>query len=322
MVAMAENSPAGSKRARSRTSPTGLTPRQASKKTYGSMIRQEKRLPGKKLPFGPVRSVPLTSCSQSWTKAEELGLVRFLITRGYSTAWPTTKRLQFWSDAADYLLKYHGHSVRTSEFKKVASHSLPLVVNKESLIVPVGGNCRARVMMKLATKYKSPSVAENQLNATGSDVVESSAVLSDEASTTLPRSSYSPLTIEHLPCTPTTLKSPVAISVSDPLFERVTCLSSEEQTKFVVDLISHVALHQYGVDIPDDFLTLALRGMQRLESVGKSNIIYGLCKGLGTIRPDGSDSYFPMSRMPFGLLHYMIEFFITDPGHEVCCLVC
>ena len=199
MVAMAENSPAGSKRARSRTSPTGLTPRQASKKTYGSMIRQEKRLPGKKLQFGPVRSVPLTSCSQSWTKAEELGLVRFLITRGYSTAWPTTKRLQFWSDAADYLLKYHGHSVRTSEFKKVASHSLPLVVNKESLIVPVGGSCRARVMMKLATKYKSPSVAENQLNATGSDVVESSAVLSDEASTTLPRSSYSPLTIEHLP---------------------------------------------------------------------------------------------------------------------------
>lgn len=86
--------------------------------------------------------------------------------------------------------------------------------------------------------------------------------------------------------------------------------------KFVVSLISHVALHQYGVHIPEDFLTLALRNVW---SVGKSNIIYGLCKGLGTIRPDGSDSYFPMSRMPFGLLHYMIEFFITDPGHEVCC---
>ena len=46
-------------------------------------------------------------------------------------------------------LKYCEYSVRTSEFKSVASHSLPLVVNKESLIVPVR---RAGVMMSLATK--------------------------------------------------------------------------------------------------------------------------------------------------------------------------
>ena len=62
--------------------------------------------------------------------------------------------------------------------KKVASHSLPLVVNKESLIVPVSG---ARVTMRLATNYKSTSVAENQLNATGSDVAESSTMLLEEA---------------------------------------------------------------------------------------------------------------------------------------------
>ena len=84
--------------------------------------------------------------------------------------------------------------------------------------------------MRLATKYKSPSVAEDQLNATGSDVAESSTVLSEEASTTLPSSSYSPLTIEHRPCTPTTLKSPVAISVSDPLFEEVTYKSFFRRT--------------------------------------------------------------------------------------------
>ena len=181
---MAEFSPATASSKRARTSPTGLTPRQASKRPSRSMIRQ-----GKKLQFGPVGSAPDSkpqsrSKSGAWTRAEELSLVRFLITRGYSTSWPTTKMLQFWSDATD-LLKYRGHSVRTSEFKKVASHSLPLVVNKESLIVPVGGSCRARV--GLATKYKSPSVAENQLNATGSDVAESSTMLSEESSSTWTR---------------------------------------------------------------------------------------------------------------------------------------
>ena len=57
--------------------------------------------------------------------------------------------------------------------------------------------------------------------------------------------------------------------------------------------------------------------MKRLSDVGKSNIIYGLCKGLGTMRLDGSDSLFPTTRMPMGLLHYMVEFFISQPGHRV-----
>lgn len=53
-------------------------------------------------------------------------------------------------------------------------------------------------------------------------------------------------------------------------------------------------------------------GMKHLES---TNVLYELAKGLGTMHPDGSDSYFPTSRMPMGLLQYMVNFFNAKPGH-------
>ena len=79
---------------RARTSPTGLTPRQASKRPSRSMISR-----GKKLQFGTAGSDALdtsrSKSSDNWTRPEELSLVRFVIARGYSTGWPTTKRIQF-----------------------------------------------------------------------------------------------------------------------------------------------------------------------------------------------------------------------------------
>lgn len=54
------------------------------------------------------------------------------------------------------------------------------------------------------------------------------------------------------------------------------------------------AKQQYDVDVPEAFVELAIIAMQRLASDNKSNVIYGLCKGLATPRPhDHDESLFP-----------------------------
>ena len=59
--------------------------------------------------------------------------------------------------------------------------------------------------------------------------------------------------------------------------------------------------------------------MVQLKDRGRHDVIYGLSKGLGTTRPDKSDSLFPTTRMPMGLLEYniMVQFFNGKPGQHV-----
>ena len=58
------------------------------------------------------------------------------------------------------------------------------------------------------------------------------------------------------------------------------CLPCDEQLAIASDMVSHIATKQFHVEIPGDFLRLALTGMHKLASEGRSNVIYGLCKGL------------------------------------------
>ena len=48
--------------------------------------------------------------------------------------------------------------------------------------------------------------------------------------------------------------------------------------------------------------------MKTFEIKGKVNVLYELAKGFGVLRPDQSDTCFPMMRMPFGTLEYMATF--------------
>lgn len=72
------------------------------------------------------------------------------------------------------------------------------------------------------------------------------------------------------------------------------------------------------ITIPDDFLVLTLRAMSHLKQSGRSNVVYGLVKGLGQMRADGSDSKLPALRMPMGLLEYVVSFHCSDTLNEVC----
>ena len=45
------------------------------------------------------------------------------------------------------------------------------------------------------------------------------------------------------------------------------------------------------------------------------HLVYALAIGLGTLRPDGSDSLIPTKRMPMGLLEYAVR--IITVGHRL-----
>ena len=88
--------------------------------------------------------------------------------------------------------------------------------------------------------------------------------------------------------------------------------SDEELMRVVSHLFQQLALTKYGVHIPADFLQLSLIAVRHLNQCGRSNVVYGVAKAIGTMRPDESDSRLPARRMPMGLLEYMVNFFNSN----------
>ncbi len=112
--------------------------------------------------------------------------------------------------------------------------------------------------------------------------------------------------------------SPIAIQVTDPFLERFNCLSCDGQVKVLRDFLHHhCSSHYDDLQVPGDFLQLSLAAMKNLQKNQKPNVLHSLAKGLGLMRADCSDSYFPMRRMPFGLLEYIVSFFTSNPGANV-----
>ena len=111
--------------------------------------------------------------------------------------------------------------------------------------------------------------------------------------------------------------SPRAIQVTDTFLQRFGSLGCEDQMRLLRKLLSHHCSTHHELQVPDDFLPLSIDAMKNLQSHGKVNVLYSLARGLGLMRPDYSDSCFPVTRMPFGMLEYMVSFFNSNPGANV-----
>ena len=111
--------------------------------------------------------------------------------------------------------------------------------------------------------------------------------------------------------------SPKSVQVTDTLLSSFTRLSCEEQMSVMRQLFSYHCTTARGIDVPHDYLHLSMCAMKNFAAGGKSNVLYSLAKGFGTMRPDQSDTCFPVKRMPFGLVEYMANFFISTPGSTV-----
>ena len=66
-----------------------------------------------------------------------------------------------------------------------------------------------------------------------------------------------------------------------------------------------------------NFPSLSLESMKKLQSIGKSNTVYNLSKVISEQRPDGSGTLMPLQRMPFGMVHYLIDFFASTNVMQV-----
>jgi len=111
--------------------------------------------------------------------------------------------------------------------------------------------------------------------------------------------------------------SPVDVALLQYLFSQ---LQPECQLAALSELFTSY-MNQFSLAVPNDFLSNAANAMVRLTDAGRTNVLYNLAKGIGTLRLDGSDSCFPTNRMPMGLVEYIAQFFAVDNLQQVNYLV-
>lgn len=174
----------------------------------------------------------------------------------------------------------------------------------------LGSACRSKVTKKLSAQYRSVDEAEEKLgiNYFGDDK------LSSPNDSSLPESHSS--LIHASPVRNPIPKKILPGNFLESVIEQFKKLSACQRLQLLTQLYEEVAIQDFSKDlkwfIPKDFVKLSLYGMQNLESKGKSNTIFHLCKCIGELRPDGSTTRMPIMRMPFGLISYNCEFFSRD----------
>lgn len=94
-------------------------------------------------------------------------------------------------------------------------------------------------------------------------------------------------------------------------------LSVDEQMSLVNMLLSKIASVRGIISNIGKFATLSLIAMKRLQDLGKTNLIYKFSRAIAEDRPGTNDPLMPLTRMPFGLIQYNIEFFTSTNVHQV-----
>ena len=160
------------------------------------------------------------------------------------------------------------------------------------IICTLGSACRFKVGW-LKKKFKTPEDAERyycsqQLTDCGVQIPESHD-----------------FSQQFVDCGIQTDHSPVDTDHERPSLEKLSGLFSIYCEK------------ELNILVPADFLKFAAVAMERLKLCSRSNVIYNLARGLGTMRNDQSDSCFPVNRMPMGLIEYTCNFFVSETLEQV-----
>ena len=102
-----------------------------------------------------------------------------------------------------------------------------------------------------------------------------------------------------------------------PAVQQICDLETEEHLKLVGEIFTAYCF-RWNLTVHEDFLELTVKAMSQLNINGRTNILYALAKGLGTLRSDGSDTLFPCKQLVTGLLEYSANFFAVSYADEVC----
>jgi len=151
----------------------------------------------------------------------------------------------------------------------------------------------------LSKKYKTPKDAEAQY--CGQDATVYVPVTSVNQHSCVQNTPASDKDDENLP------------TFSD-LFSK---LPEDTQLQTLSRLFSSYLVSSHDLQVPDDFLCHAANAMLQLRQNKRTNVLYNLAKGMGTLREDKTDSRFPIKRMPMGLVEYAASYFASDNLQEV-----
>ena len=75
----------------------------------------------------------------------------------------------------------------------------------------------------------------------------------------------------------------VTIDTEEDHLNRIVLLEPDQHLKMVSEMFSAYC-SKLEVTVPDDFIEYSVRGMQQLNVAGRTNFLYALAKGLGTMR--------------------------------------
>ena len=140
----------------------------------------------------------------------------------------------------------------------------------------------------------------------------SSSIVTSSSCAPLSSSSVSVLP-SHTPSVNTRSTTPTEVAI-EQCRQALISLEADDQLNIISELfLSYLRKHHSRMRLlPGDFLKLVVLACNHLHQSGRGNVIYLLAKALGTTRPDGSDSLLPTSRMPMGLLEYIVTFFTAS----------
>ena len=104
---------------------------------------------------------------------------------------------------------------------------------------------------------------------------------------------------------------------SSLLLDILNMVPIDSQLPLLSEVFSAYLLTVFKLSVPNYFLHLAASAMLQLANNGRTNVLYNLAKGIGTLRQDEEDTRFPVKRMPMGLVEYTAQFFASDNLQQV-----
>lgn len=158
------------------------------------------------------------------------------------------------------------------------------------IICFAGKTCRFKVTGWLAKKFKTPKAAEAHYCMPDTSAVSAHTCASIHKAATVSANVQT---------------DDVNVSTITDLFNT---LPVDDQMEVLSKLFSVYMLNSFCINVPEDFISYAANAMSELRLDQHTNILYNLAKGIGTLRPDSSDSRFPIKRMPMGLIEYSESF--------------
>lgn len=112
----------------------------------------------------------------------------------------------------------------------------------------------------------------------------------------LPQLSFSTITVSYVEAPGSYSSIPVhTVDALESPRSRMQVIDPKQQLSFLGELFSQIAEAE-GVHVPTDYLPLSLTAMKQLACSGRSNVLYGVSRGLGFQRVYGSDSVFPAKK--------------------------